>query len=86
MKKVQEKWNFLKKIRSEVNNAIELKRNEKLVGSGLDTNVHISLDEKYLFNFDKIDLPELFICSSSSLNQKNLNFENFQIDSSSLKI
>ena len=59
--KVQEKWNFLKKIRSEVNNAIELKRNEKLVGSGLDTNVHISLDDKYLFNFDKIDLPELFI-------------------------
>ena len=83
--KVQEKWNFLKKIRSEVNNAIELKRNEKLVGSSLDTNVHISLDEKYLFNFVKIDLPELFICSSSSLNQKNLNFENFQIDSSSLE-
>ena len=83
--KVQEKWNFLKKIRSEVNNAIELKRNEKLVGSGLDTNVHISLDEKYLFNFDKIDLPELFICSSSSLNQKDLNFENFQIANSSLE-
>jgi len=85
-KKVQEKWNFTKKIRSEVNNAIELKRNEKLVGSGLDTNVHISLDEKYLFNFEKIDLPELFICSSSSLNQKDLNFENFQIANSSLEI
>jgi len=48
------------------------------VGSGLDTNIHISLEEKYLSNLEKIDLSELFICSGSKINSKNYNFKNLQ--------
>ena len=75
---IEKKWIFLKKLRSEINNAVELKRNEKAVGSGLDTNIHISLEEKYLSNLEKIDLSELFICSGSTINSKNYNFKNLQ--------
>ena len=75
---IEKKWIFLKKLRSEINNAVELKRNEKIVGSGLDTNIHIFLEEKYLSNLGKVDLSELFICSSSTINSQNYNFENLQ--------
>jgi isoleucyl-tRNA synthetase len=75
---VEKKWDFLKKLRSEVNNSIELKRNEKIIGSSLEANVHISLDNKYLPNLEKIDLAELLICSSSTLNDKSLTFDSFE--------
>ena len=45
---IQKKWEFLKKLRSEVNNSIEDKRNEKIIGSSLESNVHIYLDKEYL--------------------------------------
>ena len=75
---VEKKWDFLKKLRSEVNNSIELKRNEKAIGSSLEANVHILLDEKYLSNLEKIDLAELFICSSSTLNDKKITFDSLE--------
>jgi isoleucyl-tRNA synthetase len=72
---IEEKWNFLKKLRSEVNNSIEEQRNKKIIGSSLEANVHIMLDEKYLSNLVNIDLSELFICSFSTVNNKNIKFE-----------
>ena len=77
---VESKWNFLKTIRSEVNNAIEVKRNEKLIGSSLEANVHIYLDTKHTALLYKIDLAELFICSASTLNNQNIKFDNVQKD------
>ncbi len=50
---IQKKWEFLKKLRSEVNNSIEEKRNEKIIGSSLESNVHIYLDKEYLSIFEK---------------------------------
>ena len=75
---VETKWDFLKKLRSEVNNSIEAKRNEKVIGSSLEANVHIALDKKYLANLEKIDLAELLICSGSTLNDKSITFDSVE--------
>ena len=75
---VETKWDFLKKLRSEVNNSIEAKRNEKVIGSSLEANVHIALDNKYLVNLEKIDLAELLICSGSTLNDKSITFDSVE--------
>ena len=45
--------------------------------SGLQARIE-KLKEKYLSNLEKIDLSELFICSSSTINSQNYNFENLQ--------
>ena len=70
-----QKWKFLKELRSEINNSIETKRNEKVIGSSLEANVHIQLDEKYNKFIEQIDLQELFICSQGSLNNSAIEFE-----------
>ena len=75
---METKWDFLKKLRSEVNNSIEAKRNEKVIGSSLEANVHIALDNKYLVNLEKIDLAELLICSGSTLNDKSITFDSVE--------
>ena len=73
--KINEKWIFLKTLRSEINNYIEQKRNEKIIGSGLECSVHISLDNKYNTHLSDIDLAELFICSEVTINNKEKKFE-----------
>ena len=72
---INEKWVFLKQLRSEINNFIEQKRNEKIIGSSLECNIHISIDKKYSKNLSNIDLAELFICSEATVNSKEENFE-----------
>ena len=78
---INEKWIFLKLLRSEINNSIEQKRNEKIIGSGLECNIHISLDEKYSNKLSNIDLAELFICSVVTVNDKAKNFDTLQSES-----
>jgi len=72
---IEKKWIFLKKLRSEVNNSIEQKRNEKMIGSSLEANVHIFLNKKHIANLEKIDLAELFLCSEGTLNDRGIQFE-----------
>ena len=52
-----------------------MKRNEKIIGSSLEANVHIQLDEKFNKFIEQIDLQELFICSQGSLNNSAIEFE-----------
>jgi len=80
---IETKWIFLKKLRSEVNNSIEHKRNKKIIGSSLEANVHIFLDKNYISNLEKIDLAELFLCSQSTLNDTSIQFEKI-IDSQTI--
>ena len=46
--KLFQKWNKLKIIRNVANAAIEVKRSSKDIGSSLEANVEIYLDEEYL--------------------------------------
>ena len=80
--KINEKWIFLKTLRSEINNYIEQKRNEKIIGSGLECSVHISLDNKYNTHLSDIDLAELFICSEVTINNKEKKFEEMKSEGS----
>ena len=80
--KINEKWIFLKTLRSEINNYIEQKRNEKIIGSGLECSVHISLDNKYNTHLSDIDLAELFICSEVTINNKEKKFEEIKSEGS----
>ena len=80
--KINEKWIFLKTLRSEINNYIEQKRNEKIIGSGLECSVHISLDNKYNTHLSDVDLAELFICSEVTINNKEKKFEEIKSEGS----
>ena len=46
--KLYEKWEKLKIIRNVVNAGIEIKRSKKDIGSSLEADIEIYLDEKYL--------------------------------------
>ena len=80
--KINEKWIFLKTLRSEINNYIEQKRNEKIIGSGLECSVHISLDNKYNTHLSDVDLAELFICSEVTIDNKEKKFEEIKSEGS----
>ena len=80
--KINEKWIFLKTLRSEINNYIEQKRNEKIIGSGLECSVHISLDNKYNTHLSDIDLAELFICSEVTIDNKEKKFQEIKSEGS----
>ena len=43
----KEKWDYLKKVRSEVNNQIEIMRNKKKIGSSLETKIKMNINEKF---------------------------------------
>jgi len=80
--KINEKWIFLKTLRSEINNYIEQKRNEKIIGSGLECSVHISLDNKYNTHLSDIDLAEIFICSEVTIDNKEKKFQEIKSEGS----
>jgi len=67
--KFEEKWNNLLKIRVEVLKALEVSRNDKLLGNSLEANVELYCDDElYEFLSSYIDiLPMLFIVSQVNL-------------------
>ena len=64
-----EKWKKLSKIRDEVNKALEIKRQEKLIGNALESKVTIYAgnETSQLLNNYKAFLPTLFIVSASEV-------------------
>jgi isoleucyl-tRNA synthetase len=64
-----EKWKKLSRIRDEVNRALEIKRQEKLIGNALESKVTIYANNETskLLNNYKAFLPTLFIVSSSEV-------------------
>ena len=66
-KKLNEKWEDLKKIRDVCNISIEAKRASKVIGSSLEASLKINLNEK-LFEISKnVDFSELCITSTASI-------------------
>ena len=63
--KLFEKWKKFKIIRKVVNAAIEVKRSNKDIGSSLEADVEVHLNEDYLKIVEDIDLPENFITSKA---------------------
>ena len=72
-KEVDEKWNELKKIRDICNISIEEKRASKEIGSSLEADLIIELDEKNYQQFIDIDFSEICITSSASLKKSKDN-------------
>jgi len=68
-KELVEKWKKLSRIRDEVNKALEIKRQEKLIGNALESKVTIYAGNEMskLLNIYKEFLPTLFIVSSSEV-------------------
>ena len=73
-KELDQKWNELKKIRDICNISIEEKRANKEIGSSLEANLVISLNEKMIKLTKGIDFSELCITSNAVI-EKNLQNE-----------
>ena len=78
--KLFEKWEKFKKIKKVVNAAIEVKRSNKDIGSSLEADVQIYLDDKYLKVIEDIDLSENFITSKAKAQKMNLDKNLFSLD------
>ena len=63
-----ERWSQLIKIRDVCNISIEEKRANKEIGSSLEAELKIKLNEKYKDIISKVDLSELCIVSKTQIN------------------
>ena len=64
---LEAKWNELIKIREMCNSSIELKRAKKEIGSSLEANLIINLNEKMIKFTSGIDFSELCITSAARI-------------------
>ena len=69
--KLQKKWEELKKIRDICNISIESKRANKEIGSSLEANLNIELNEKIYEFTDGVDFAELCITSGATIKKSN---------------
>jgi isoleucyl-tRNA synthetase len=69
--KLNRKWSELKKIRDICNISIEAKRASKEIGSSLEANLVIHLNEKLIEITKGIDFSELCITSNAKINKSN---------------
>jgi len=67
------KWNELIKIREICNSSIELKRATKEIGSSLEANLIINLNEKMIKFTEGVDFSELCITSDAKIEKSNSN-------------
>ena len=66
-KDLNAKWNELLKIRDKCNSSIEIKRASKEIGSSLEANLIINLNEKMTNLFQDVDFSELCITSDAKI-------------------
>ena len=78
---LNQKWLGLIKIRNVCNISIEEKRASKYIGSSLEAELEINLDNKFLEITKGIDFSELCITSKAKILYKN----NLEIDVKTLK-
>ncbi|WP_440909030.1 isoleucine--tRNA ligase [Candidatus Pelagibacter sp.] len=74
-KEIYEKWEQLKKIRETCNSSIEEKRASKEIGSSLEAEINISLDQDLFEKFKNIDFAELCITSSATVTKGDKEIE-----------
>ena len=67
------KWNELIEIRNICNLSIEEKRKEKIIGSSLEANLHIKLDNKKFELFKNVDFSEICITSGFAIDKHDSN-------------
>ena len=72
-KLLEKKWNELIKIREICNSSIELKRATKEIGSSLEANLIININEKMIKLTEDTDFSELCITSDAKINKINSN-------------
>ena len=65
-KELERKWKELYQIKQEVNIAIEEKRAKKEIGSSLEADILIYVNEKKFNLLEKLDLEEYFITSKAT--------------------
>ena len=75
--KLFEKWKKFKIIRKVVNAAIEVKRSNKDIGSSLEADVEVYLNEDYLKIAKDFDLSENFITSKAVVKKLNKDTNDF---------
>ena len=63
---MNEKWTNLFKIKQEANIAIEEKRSKKEIGSSLEAEIELIVDQKNFNLLENIDLSEYFITSKAT--------------------
>ena len=68
---LEKKWLELKKIRDVCNISIESKRASKEIGSSLEANLIIGLNEKIILNIKSVDFAELCITSGATIEKIN---------------
>ena len=68
---LNDRWNELLKIRNKCNSSIELKRASKEIGSSLEANLKIFLNDKLIELIKGIDFSELCITSSAEVDKIN---------------
>ena len=74
-KDIGEKWEQLKKIRETCNSSIEEKRASKEIGSSLEAEINISLNQDLFEKFKNIDFAELCITSSATVTKGDKEIE-----------
>ena len=74
-KDIDEKWEQLKKIRETCNSSIEEKRASKEIGSSLEAEINISLNQDLFEKFKNIDFAELCITSSATVTKGDKEIE-----------
>ena len=81
--KLEAKWIELIKIREVCNSSIEIKRASKEIGSSLEANLIINLDDKLIELTKEVDLAELCITSKATIkknNSKEINVETLKAE------
>ena len=71
--KLESKWVELIKIREACNSSIEIKRASKEIGSSLEANLIIKLEEKLLDLTKNVDFSELCITSNAKVEKNSSN-------------
>ena len=72
-KKLYQKWEELIKIRNICNISIEEKRANKEIGSSLEADLDIHLDQKFEEILKIIDFSELCITSKAQIQESNID-------------
>ena len=70
---LEKKWEELKNIRETCNNSIEQKRSKKEIGSSLEANLIIELDDKNFDKFKDINFSEICITSDAIVKKSSNN-------------
>jgi len=78
--KLFEKWEKFKIIRRVVNAAMEIKRSDKDIGSSLEADVKVYLNNEYLKVVENFDLSESFITSKAEAKKINNDNNLFELE------